>query len=221
VTLPNAGLQAYLHKIAQHRLLSPAEELRLAQQLADGRNAVRQLAAHDLAPEHHADLTRRIEWGLLARRRLIDSNLRLVISIARRFTEQGLEPYVIRAGNIGLQAGVDAYDLRIGCRLTIYLYWWIHQAITRAVAPAPRLPRQSVLADLLGRRTISSSAIGDSYASAVRLPARISSSRWEVRHYERPRHDGQPSARTGALTRDQPHGSTSKQHTRNGLQPSP
>jgi RNA polymerase primary sigma factor len=142
----------YLHEIAEYPLLTADEEIQLARQLADGRCAARRIAAAP-APADREKLEQQARAGALARRRLIESNLRLVVSVARRYSGRGLSLQdLIQEGNIGLQTGIEKYEWRKGYRLSTYIYWWIRQAITRALANDSRTIRLPVHAGELLRR---------------------------------------------------------------------
>lgn len=119
--LSSGQIGEYLRDIAQYPLLTPEEEIQLAREMAKGAQATR------------------------ARQRLIESNLRLVVSLARRYTGHGLSlEDLIQEGNIGLQNGIEKFDWRKGYRLSTYVYWWIRQAITRALANDSRTIRLPV-----------------------------------------------------------------------------
>jgi RNA polymerase primary sigma factor len=154
--LADAGAM-YLREIAHHDLLSAQEEISLAQRLEAGKEAVRGLAMADasLDPNYRVELERLAEDGERARRRLVECNLRLVVSVARRYLGRGLPLLdLVQEGNIGLQTGVEKYDWRRGFRLSTYIYWWIRQAITRAVADQSRTIRLPVhVIELLTRIT--------------------------------------------------------------------
>ena len=137
----------YLREIAHHELLTAQEEVSLAQRLEGGKGALRELATADetLEPAYRLELEQRAEDGERARRRLIECNLRLVVSVARRYLGRGLSFLdLVQEGNIGLQIGVEKYDWRRGFRFSTYVYWWIRQAVTRAIADQSRTIRLPV-----------------------------------------------------------------------------
>lgn len=141
----------YLAEIAQYPLLSAEEEIELARQVAVGKRAARRLAT-EASPADRAVLEQHVKEGNAARKRMIESNLRLVVSIARRYASRGLSLQdLIQEGNIGLQVGIDRYDWRKGYRLSTYIYWWIRQAVTRALANDSRIIRLPVHAGELLR----------------------------------------------------------------------
>jgi RNA polymerase primary sigma factor len=134
----------YLRQIANHDLLAAQDEIALAQRLEEGKAAMRQLATADdsLDPAVRLELECAAEEGDRARQRLIECNLRLVVSVARRYLGRGV-PFLdlVQEGNIGLQTGIEKFDWRRGFRLSTYVYWWIRQAITRSVAESSRTIR--------------------------------------------------------------------------------
>src|ERR1700704_4247585 len=137
----------YLREIAHHELLTAQEEVSLAQRLGGGKAALRELATADetLEGAHRVELEHSAEDGERARRRLIECNLRLVVSVARRYLGRGLSFLdLVQEGNIGLQIGVEKYDWRRGFRFSTYVYWWIRQAVTRAIADQSRTIRLPV-----------------------------------------------------------------------------
>jgi RNA polymerase primary sigma factor len=148
----------YLREIANHDLLNQQDEIALAQRMEIGREAAQVLAdgAADTLPEAEtARLQQLVDDGDRARRHLIECNLRLVVSVARRYLNRGMSFLdLVQEGNIGLQIGVDKYDWRRGFRFSTYVYWWIRQAMTRALADQSRTIRLPVHAvELLTRVT--------------------------------------------------------------------
>jgi RNA polymerase primary sigma factor len=137
----------YLREIGNHELLTAEEEVVLGQRLEAGKAAMRELAVADagLDADRRAELERLADEGDRARRRLIECNLRLVVSVARRYLGRGLSFLdLVQEGNIGLQIGTDKYDWRRGFRFSTYVYWWIRQAVTRAIADQSRSIRLPV-----------------------------------------------------------------------------
>jgi RNA polymerase primary sigma factor len=144
----------YLREIANHDLLRQSDEVSLAQRMEAGREAARELASGEVLDEAHRQrLERLVEEGEHARRHLIECNLRLVVSVARRYLNRGLGFLdLVQEGNIGLQIGADKYDWRRGFRFSTYVYWWIRQAMTRSLADQSRTIRLPVHAvELLTR----------------------------------------------------------------------
>jgi RNA polymerase primary sigma factor len=149
--------EAYLREIGEHELLSADEELRLAQQVEAGRLAQAELdqRASELSPEQQQALQAQVVAGGRARARLIECNLRLVVSVAARY--RGHSPLqlsdLVQEGNIGLHIGAERFDWRRGFRFSTYAYWWIRQAVTRAIAEKSRTIRLPVHAsELLSRQ---------------------------------------------------------------------
>jgi RNA polymerase primary sigma factor len=135
-------LGIYLHEVRRFQLLSAEEEISLSRAYDDGRAASAKLLAVELVGDDRARLESAVRAGERARRRLVESNLRLVISVARKHLNRGLPlPDLIQEGNIGLSRAVDKFDWRRGFRFSTYAYWWIRQAITRAIADQSRVVR--------------------------------------------------------------------------------
>jgi RNA polymerase primary sigma factor len=123
-------------------LLTAQEEIQLAQEMEAGRVAREQLEAGDAPAEELARLAETVRLGDAARQRLIESNLRLVVSVARKYLGRGVSFLdLVQEGNIGLQKGVDKYDWHRGFRFSTYGYWWIRQAISRSVSEHGRTIR--------------------------------------------------------------------------------
>ena len=128
------GLALYLHQAAARDLLVPEEERSLARLWDQGRRATRRLKG-DGATVPEADKWRsQIRQSERARAELIRANLRLVVSIAKRYRGLGL-PFLdlIQEGNLGLVQAVDRFDWHRGTRLSTYATWWIRNAIMRAL----------------------------------------------------------------------------------------
>jgi len=148
--LPLTDLTEYLREISSYPLLTADEETRLARDMAEGATAGRMLAklrktAHTEMTVEEVALERQVRAGLSARKRLVESNLRLVVSIAGHYRGRGLSfQDLIQEGNIGLQTGIEKFDWRKGYRLSTYIYWWIRQAMTRALANDSRTIRLPV-----------------------------------------------------------------------------
>jgi len=138
--------EIYLRDISRVALLTAEEEVLLAKALESGEAARAMLAAPvALRPEERRQLEETLRRGDEARRRLTESNLRLVVSVARKYMGRGLPILdLIQEGNIGLGRAVDKYDWRKGYRFSTYAYWWIRQAVTRSIADQARTVRVPV-----------------------------------------------------------------------------
>jgi RNA polymerase primary sigma factor len=135
-------LGIYLHEVRRFPLLTAEEEITLSRAYAAGRATERRLADLSLPDPERLALEAAARAGERARRRLVESNLRLVISVARKHLNRGLPlSDLIQEGNIGLSRAVDKFDWRRGFRFSTYAYWWIRQAITRAIADQSRVVR--------------------------------------------------------------------------------
>jgi RNA polymerase primary sigma factor len=142
---PDSAAALYLREISQRPLLTAEEEVTLAKQREAGEAAKLRLAEEVTDSAERERLDEDIRVGDAARRRLVESNLRLVVSVARKYMGRGLLFLdLIQEGNIGLQRGVEKYDWRRGFRFSTYAYWWIRQAISRAVADQARTIRLPV-----------------------------------------------------------------------------
>jgi RNA polymerase primary sigma factor len=132
----------YLGEISRTRLLTAAEEIELAQERDAGAEARARLDERVSDERLRAELEEAVRRGEAARRRLIESNLRLVVSVAKKYLGRGLSFLdLVQEGNLGLQKAVDKYDWRKGFRFSTYAYWWIRQAVGRAVAEQARTIR--------------------------------------------------------------------------------
>lgn len=143
---PRTSAAIYFRDIAELTLLSAEEEIELAQGIERGMDARRILARHTaLSKEKRAQLVQEAARGEAARARLTESNLRLVVSVARKYLNRGLPMLdLIQEGNIGLARAVEKYDWRKGYRFSTYAYWWIRQGMTRAIAEQGRTIRVPV-----------------------------------------------------------------------------
>ena len=135
-------VRMYLREIGRVALLNAEEEVDLAKRVEAGLAATRLLSV-DGPPLARAVELRRVErGGQLAKRRLVESNLRLVVSIAKRYVGRGLVLLdLIQEGNLGLIRAVEKFDYTRGYKFSTYATWWIRQAITRAIADQARTIR--------------------------------------------------------------------------------
>jgi RNA polymerase primary sigma factor len=127
----------YLGTIGRVPLLTAAEEIELAHHVQEGK----QLQSVD--PEQRtAQQNRRIRMGQRARDRMMAANLRLVVSVAKKYQNQGLELLdLVQEGAIGLERAVDKFDPAMGYKFSTYAYWWIRQGMTRAIDNSARTIR--------------------------------------------------------------------------------
>jgi RNA polymerase sigma factor (sigma-70 family) len=139
-------LRLYLEAAAREPLLTKEEEVELAMTIEAGKEAEDRLRACRLRSEKSIAKARRdIRTAEVARQRFIMANLRLVVSMARKFQGQGLPLLdVIQEGNIGLMRAVELFDWRRGFKFSTYATWWIRQGITRALADRSRSIRLPV-----------------------------------------------------------------------------
>jgi len=134
----------YLKQIGKVPLLDAGQEVELAKRIEAGLFAARKLAEGSgvLRPGQGLDLERVAEDGRRAKNHLVEANLRLVVSLARRYTGRGmLFLDLIQEGNLGLIRGVEKFDYAKGFKFSTYATWWIRQAITRAMADQARTIR--------------------------------------------------------------------------------
>ncbi|MGD2051212.1 MAG: sigma-70 family RNA polymerase sigma factor, partial [Acidimicrobiia bacterium] len=126
----------YLEEVATHDLLTADDEVRLARDIELGRHAAARLEVEGagLGAADRQVLARQVRAGDDAKAEFIRSNLRLVISIAKRYAGRGLDLLdLIQEGNLGLIRAVEKFDWRKGFKFSTYATWWIRQAITRGL----------------------------------------------------------------------------------------
>jgi RNA polymerase primary sigma factor len=131
----------YLNEIGQVDLLTADDEKRLGKQIKDGLEAKKQLdeTAASLGIRERRALQRTISDGEKAKEHMVRANLRLVVSIARRYDRKELQlADLIQEGNIGLMHAADKYDFEKGFKFSTYATWWIRQAMSRAMADQGR-----------------------------------------------------------------------------------
>ena len=140
-------VRMYLKEIGKVNLLSSDEEIELAQAMDAGNAAKEQLAelqaaGEEIPAEVQAELDKAIKKGERAKQRLAEANLRLVVSIAKRYVGRGMQFLdLIQEGNLGLIKAVEKFDYTKGYKFSTYATWWIRQAITRAIADQARTIR--------------------------------------------------------------------------------
>ena len=138
----NDPVKMYLKEIGQIPLLDPKEEPIIARQIQEGEEAKEAMKNPDLSDEEKKKLAKVIADGEQAKQTLISSNLRLVVSIAKKYVGRGmLFLDLIQEGNCGLIKAVEKFDYTKGFKFSTYATWWIRQSITRAIAYQARTIR--------------------------------------------------------------------------------
>jgi RNA polymerase primary sigma factor len=140
----NDPVRQYLHEIGRVNLLTLEEEISLARRIEEGEAAKKRLEeeAATLSDREKRALKRIVEDGEWARQHLIEANLRLVVSIAKKYTGRGLSFLdLIQEGNQGLIRAVEKFEYRRRYKFSTYATWWIRQAINRAIADQARTIR--------------------------------------------------------------------------------
>ncbi|HEX6404695.1 MAG TPA: RNA polymerase sigma factor [Pseudonocardiaceae bacterium] len=147
LTASTDAVRTYLKQIGKIGLLNAAEEVELARRIEAGLYAAERLsraedAAETLPPQLHRDLRWIVRDGQGAKTHLLGANLRLVVSLAKRYTGRGM-PFLdlIQEGNVGLIRAMEKFDYTKGYKFSTYATWWIRQAITRAMADQSRTVR--------------------------------------------------------------------------------
>jgi RNA polymerase nonessential primary-like sigma factor len=136
-------VRAYLNGIGRTKLLTAAQEVELAKRVEAGLYAEEKLTAQTVDDAGMcADLKVIVAEGRAAKDHLLEANLRLVVSIAKRYTGRGMAFLdLIQEGNLGLIRAVEKFDYAKGYKFSTYATWWIRQAITRAMADQARTIR--------------------------------------------------------------------------------
>ncbi len=140
----NDPVRMYLKEIGKVPLLTAAEEVTLAKRIEAGEKVTETLEREEESlPRDEVRKLRRVERdGMNAKKKLVEANLRLVVSIAKRYVGRGmLFLDLIQEGNLGLIRAVEKFDYRKGYKFSTYATWWIRQAITRAIADQARTIR--------------------------------------------------------------------------------
>lgn len=140
------SVQMYLREIGEVELLTAEEEVSFAKQIESGRKTEHLLEAEAYSSwDERSQLERMVEQGNEARRKLTQANLRLVVSVAKKYIGNHMSFMdLIQEGNIGLMRAVEKFDYRKGNRFSTYATWWIRQAVTRSIAEQSRTIRLPV-----------------------------------------------------------------------------
>ncbi len=139
----NDPVRQYLREIGQHPLLTGEQEVAIAKRIRAGQDAEARLReADDLPPEEVEELQALVATGREAQQELSRSNLRLVVSVAKRYIGRGMNFLdLIQEGNLGLMRAVEKFDYELGFKFSTYATWWIRQSISRAIADQARTIR--------------------------------------------------------------------------------
>ena len=139
-------VRLYLNDLGRYPLLTAQQEVELAMRLEAGGKARERLeSGEDLASEDLALLRHEVEVAKIAHDTLVNSNLRLVVSLARRYVGRGMALLdLIQEGNVGLMRAVERFDYRRGFKFSTYATWWIRQSISRAIADQGRTIRMPI-----------------------------------------------------------------------------
>ena len=135
-------VRVYLNTIGKTALLTAEQEVELSKRIEAGLYAERLLSEPQLTPALQRDYKALAADGKAAKRHLLEANLRLVVSVAKRYTGHGMTFLdLIQEGNVGLIRAVEKFDYTKGFKFSTYATWWIRQAITRAIADQARTIR--------------------------------------------------------------------------------
>jgi RNA polymerase sigma factor (sigma-70 family) len=136
-------VKLYLRSIGQYALLTKHDEARLAKMIKAGREATStEISANDLSPTERRQLRRVVAQGEEAHRTFVHANLRLVVSIAKKYQASGVPLLdLVQEGNLGLIHAVGKFDWNKGFKFSTYATWWIRQAISRGISNTARTIR--------------------------------------------------------------------------------
>jgi RNA polymerase primary sigma factor len=135
-------VRMYLKEIGKVPLLTAPQEVNLARRIEAGVLTSERLESTPMSPEQRASELAVVEDGELAKHQLTEANLRLVVSIAKRYVGRGMALLdLVQEGNLGLMRAVEKFDYTKGFKFSTYATWWIRQAITRAIADQARTIR--------------------------------------------------------------------------------
>lgn len=130
-TSSNETTKIFLNEVSNYNLLSRENELKFATDYVNSKKAIKQLEQDGTTSD---DIDEILEKGVFAREMLLNCNLRLVVSIAKKHLNRGLElDDLIQEGSKGLLKAIDKFDPTRGCKFSTYATWWIKQAITRSI----------------------------------------------------------------------------------------
>ncbi len=136
------SVNMYLNEIGRVDLLTAEEERELGQRITEGQQCTLRLQLEEVVGGERRRLERKAEDGRRAKDELIQANLRLVVSIARRYDRHDVQLLdLVQEGNIGLMRAADKYDYTKGFKFSTYATWWIRQSISRAIADQGRTIR--------------------------------------------------------------------------------
>ena len=139
------SVRLYLQEIGETNLLTMEEEVWLSKRMERGLQAAERLCSAELRQSERLELLSDKDDGARARDHLIQANLRLVVSVAKKYVGRGLSFLdLIQEGNIGLMKATDKFDYKRGFKFSTYATWWIRQAITRAISDQSRTIRLPV-----------------------------------------------------------------------------
>ncbi|TDB95712.1 RNA polymerase sigma factor [Nonomuraea longispora] len=140
------SVHTYLKSIGRRTLLTAAQEVELARRIEAGLYAEYKLETQpDLPPDLREDLHMVVKDGKRAKDHMLEANLRLVVSVAKKYTDRGMSLLdVVQEGNLGLIRAVEKFDYTKGFKFSTYAMWWIRQAIQRGFADSARTIRLPV-----------------------------------------------------------------------------